>query len=111
MPLPIESIDQMKNYLIKLMERADHHAKEVEAVCLSLVGAIIWKANKVEVRTYKGDMANQLWMMAGANWYSFTYGHESGTVDMKKDNHHGDVIHTFTNTSSAIEILSIFDKL
>ena len=101
----------MKEYLTLLMTRADHHAKEVEAVCLSLVGAIIWKAEKVEVRTYKGKTTNQLWMRVGVNWYSFTYGHESGTVDMKEDNHHGEVIHTFTNGSSATEILSVFERL
>lgn len=111
MPITLESIENMQNYLHQLLPRADHHAKEVEAVCLSLIGAVIWKSDEIQVRTYKDKMTNQLWMRVSHDWYSFTYNHGAGTVEMKADTHHGRTLHVFSNSTSASEILTVFQSL
>lgn len=62
MAISIDSLQILQKYLLGVLERADHHAGNVEGVSLTLAGAIIWKSTQeIEVREYKGETANMIW--------------------------------------------------
>ena len=55
----IKTADLLKNYFNSVLERATHHAKEVEEITLTLMGAVIWKAIEgIEVRAFKDSTGN-----------------------------------------------------
>lgn len=39
----INSVDLSNDYTNGVIDRTDHHAPKVQAVCLSLLDAILWK--------------------------------------------------------------------
>lgn len=43
MPLTVTEVDELQQYISGVMERAGHHAGNVDEVALALVGAILWR--------------------------------------------------------------------
>ena len=39
----IEQIKILKQYIKRVLDKADHHAENVNEVILTLIGAVIWK--------------------------------------------------------------------
>lgn len=112
MAISINSIDSLQTYLNGVLGRADHHAKNVEGVALSLIGAVIWRSTgEISVREYNGHPANMLWFHVGPNKYVLTYNHSDETIELKDRTHTGSVLASFDNSSSYEDIISIFKSL
>ncbi|OWP79045.1 hypothetical protein [Flavobacterium oreochromis] len=112
MAIEIDSINSLQNYLNGVMNRADHHAKEVEGVSLALLGAIIWRADgEILVREYNGNPANMIWFHIQNNKYVMTYNHNNQTIELKERTHTGTVITSFNNSTTYEEIIRIFSNL
>ncbi|MBI1746127.1 MAG: hypothetical protein HYR55_06020 [Acidobacteria bacterium] len=48
MALTVTEIEELRAYLNGVMNRADHHAGNVNAIALALAGAILWRKNDEE---------------------------------------------------------------
>ena len=63
MALTVETIDLWREYLKGVMNRANHHAQNVNEIALALIGAIIWRStDEVKVMEREGEAKNILWM-------------------------------------------------
>jgi len=112
MAISIDSIEILQSYLNGVLERAEHHAGNVEGVSLALLGAIIWKADReIEVRQYDGRPANILWFWIGNNKYAMTYNHSNEQIELRERTQNGGVINTFDNSTTYQEIINIFNEL
>ncbi len=116
MPKIVNEIEMLKEYLLKVMSKAKHHAHNVDNVCLALIGAIIWKkdADPIKVLEKDGDLNNVLWITIHNQKYAFSYKHlgkTNGQIEMRKNSTQGEVLHTFTNENSLEEIKRIFEAL
>ena len=112
MAISINSIETLQHYLSGVLDRAEHHAGNVEGVSLALLGAIIWKSDgEIEVREYNGRPANMLWFWVGQNRYAMTYNHQTGQIELKERTHKGGVLHSFDNSTTYREIIEIFRNL
>lgn len=70
MALTITTLNLLNRYIKGVMERADHHGENVNEIVLTIAGAVIWRATEdVEVKTYKGETANILWLTVGSDRY------------------------------------------
>lgn len=113
MAITVNSLSALNQYLSGVMERADHHAANVNEIVLAIAGAIIWKVadDVVHVREYNGAPANMLWMTINGTRYAFSYNHSIQTIELKKDGMNGPVVASFTNATPILDVKTIFNKL
>lgn len=94
------------------MGRADHHGENVNEIVLTLIGAVIWKATQnVEVRTYKEETANILWLTVGKNRYAIVYNHITTNIEVRDRTLNGAVLAIFNNDSTAKHVKLVFADL
>lgn len=114
MPVGLRDVETLKQYIDGVMGRAEHHAQEVQAVALALVGAIVWRkddASEIQVFGKDGDLKNVLWVRIGGQRYAFSYNHGARTIEMRKESTRGDVLHSFSNETQITAIEAIFRAL
>ena len=114
----LSSIDELKKYFSPLMGRAEHHAKMVDEVVLSLMGAIIATKDEgtdIQVRERNGHAANLLWVYINGHRYAFCYTHgedsSENCIEMRDRTIQGEVVFTFTNKTTPAEVLGIFKSV
>jgi len=112
MAISIDSIQTLQEYLSGVLNRADHHAKNVEGISLALLGAIIWKSDaEIEVREYNGSPANMIWFWVNGNRYAMSFNHSTQQIELKERTHKGKVSQTFDNSTPITDIVEIFRGL
>ncbi|MBV1776122.1 hypothetical protein KSF73_10410 [Burkholderiaceae bacterium DAT-1] len=114
MALTVTEIEELRAYLNGVMNRADHHAGAVNEIALALAGAILWRKNDeepIKVMAQHGETKNVLWFRVGTQRYAFSYNHDSGCIEMRKDSTQGPTLHTFTNATPLAEVRRIFAAL
>lgn len=108
----VSNLEDLKVYFNGVMERADHHANEVNEIILALVGCVMWKLDgNLRIREYDGAPANMLWMDIKDTRYCFNYNHLEGYIEIRKESAKGVVLKTFTNTTTLGELKSFFENL
>ena len=114
MPLQVSDVATLHEYLVGVVNRADHHADNVRYVVLPLVGAIVLfkdPDSPIQVRTREGSTANVLWVEIGGTRYAISYDHESQSIALKHRSVQGEVLARFTNATTVPEILAAFERL
>lgn len=112
MALTITTLTLLNQYINGVMERADHHAQNVNEIVLTLGGAVIWKATQdVEVRTYNNETANILWLTVGQNRYALAFNHQTGDIELRERTQNGAVLATFNNATTSNQVKQIFNRL
>lgn len=113
MPQAITDIEILQEYISGVMDRAEHHAGKVNEIALALAGAIIWKKDNepITVFTRKGKMANVVWVKFGGAKYAFSYNHDDEAIEIRKGTTHGDVLHSFSNSTKISEVIEVFNSL
>ena len=107
-------VNVLQSYIKGVMKRVDHHGPNVDEVIFALAGAIVWKKDhdkNIEVRAIKGRMGNVPWVHIANKPYAFSYNHETGNIEMRKNNLQGQTLHTFNNSTSISEIREAFQSL
>lgn len=111
MALTINEIDLLKKYFSGVIERADHHADNVNEIAFALIGGVIWRATDIKVKEYGGATANILWMIVNDKRYCFSFNHSSEDIEVKENSINGNVIATFSNNTSIGEVKKFFESL
>jgi hypothetical protein len=113
MPVAITDVDALKGYIEGVMGRAEHHAGNVDAVALTLAGAIIWRKDPdpIEVMPHGGETKNVLWAKIGGQRYAFSYNHTAQTIEIRKGTTHGQVLNSFSNATPTQAIIDYFRTL
>lgn len=112
MALTITTLTLLNEYINGVMNRADHHAQNVNEVVLTLAGAVIWRATQdVEVRTYNNETANILWLTVNGHRYALAFNHQTGNIEIRDRNQNGSVLATFNNSNTAADVKAVFATL
>jgi hypothetical protein len=112
MALTITTLTLLNEYINGVMNRADHHAQNVNEVVLTLAGAVIWRATQdVEVRTYNNETANILWLTVNGHRYALAFNHQTGNIEIRDRNQNGAVLATFNNSNTAADVKAVFATL
>lgn len=112
MPLQIDSITVLQDYLKGVLDRAGHHAGNLDGVALTLLGAMIWRrTNDIHVREYNGRPANVIWLSVNENHFAMVYNHHTGMIELRERNQNGAVIKAFDNATPYHDIISVFSNL
>lgn len=109
----IQSINALNEYLNGVMNRANHHAKNVNEVALTIAGAIVWRATEdIQVRSNNSrSPGNVLWFYVKSRRYVLSYNQQTETIDLLDSSIDGKVLHSFDNSWKAIDVKEIFAKL
>jgi|ETNmetMinimDraft_28_1059901.scaffolds.fasta_scaffold10394_4 hypothetical protein len=113
MAITAKDVEALHAYAEGVMDRADHHAGEVKAIALALLGGIIWRGEPgtIEVRTYAGSPANILWVMIGSKRYAFAYNHQTLEIEIRDRTQSGTVLHSFNNSTPITDVEAVFRGL
>jgi hypothetical protein len=112
MAVTIESTELLKTYFDGVLHRADHHAKEVEHVSLSLLGAVIWKSvDEIQVREVKEGFGNVLWFRTGGNRYALCYNHATKKIELRDRTQQGETLEEFDNSTPSARVFEVFKNL
>ncbi len=109
----ISDINVMQEYLRGVLDRADHHAPNVDNIALAVAGAVIWRkdADDLEVHERDGEMKNVLWVTIGRVRYALSYNHDAQAIDVRRDSTRGAVLASFTNADSVQDVRAFFEAL
>ena len=113
MPTPVTDVDVLRDYLRGVVDRADHHAQNVNRIVLAIAGAVIWRkdAAAMEVLARDGDMKNVLWLKISGQRYALSYNHEQGLIEIRQNSTQGNVVGSFSNATTNEEVYRIFRSL
>jgi hypothetical protein len=113
MPVAVNDVETLRQYISGVMGRVDHHAGNVGAAVLALAGAIIWRKDPepIEVHQRDGELKNVLWVKVNHQRYAFSYNHSTQEVEMRQNSVHGNAIHTFSNATTITDIETVFRNL
>lgn len=114
MALTVTEVEELRQYLCGVMDRADHHAGNVKEIALAIAGAILWRKDDdkpIKVMSHGVETKNVLWVYIGGQRYVFSYNHIAGEIEMREENTQGKTLHRFTNTTSLSSLMAIFKAL
>jgi len=108
----VTSVDVLQQYIRGVMERAEHHANNVDEVCLVIAGAVVWrKDGELEVMARDGDMKNVLWLRVNGQRYALSYNHDQLCIEVRERNTQGNVLASFTNATPVRDVKLFFAGL
>lgn len=113
MPKQVEDVELLQEYVNGVIGRADHHAKNVNEIIYSLVGAIVAYKDKdpLKVLTQDGEMKNALWVTINRKKYALSFNHVSKEIELRSGTLKGEVIHSFSNSTSNSLVREVFENL
>lgn len=110
MAIKANDVEILHRYAQGVMERSNHHAKNVGVIALTLIGGVIWKSapGSIEIRTYSGNLANVVWWRSESSNknYAISYNHESLEIEIREDSVKGDVLHSMSNETKPDQVLA-----
>ena len=113
MPRTVTDVDMLQEYVRGVLNRADHHAPNVDQVALTIAGAIIWRKDPTPLKVFEreGEMKNVLWFEAGGAPYAVSYDHPQQAIQVREGNTRGRVLANFTNATPTATVRSFFESL
>ena len=114
MALTVTEIEDLRAYLNGVMNRADHHAGNVNEIALALVGAILWRKEDdepIKIMTREGQTGNVLWVKINGKRYVFSYNHTTVQIEMRQGSTQGSTLHVFDNKTPLSSVRTIFEAL
>jgi|GEM_PF-491902 len=114
MALPINTIDEFREYLQGVVERATHHATNINEVILTLAGVVVLfkdPGRPLNVMTREGMQANVMWVTISGTRYALSYNYSEESVEIRRGSLQGQVEDSFDNDTTPQEILRIFRRL
>ena len=113
MPIHADDVETLHRYAEGVMSRVAHHAGNVGAIALTLLGGIIWRATpgSIEIKQYGGQLANMLWWESASSGtrYACAYNHQ--THEVRDRTTQGDVLHRFSNATPVTTVEQVFSTL
>src|SRR5690242_5614239 len=114
MSITINSLDELTKYLGGVLDRGDHHARNVHLISLALAGAMFWRrdiGSDIKVREQAGDMKNVIWFFVSEQRYVLRYNHEEECIQLLEESLQGKILHSFTNATPLVEVERVFRAL
>lgn len=109
MPIAIDTLGAIQQYMDGVSGRAAHHASNVTDIALAVAGAVfLCSTGEIEVRTYNGSMANMLWFEVKGQRYALAFNHGTQAIELRDCTKEGRVLASFTNDTPTSEVRRIF---
>jgi Integron cassette protein VCH_CASS1 chain len=109
MAISATNIAALHTYAQGVMSRAMHHAGNVDAIALPLLGAIVWRADPNSI----SHGTNVLWWESAATHgcYACSYNRGTSEIEIRAGSTQGAALHSFSNATPVASIQQIFSTL
>jgi hypothetical protein len=114
MAAKVTDIDTLRCYMDSIMARAEENTVGVIVITLALLGGIVWQGDpgSFKLQLYDGDVpVNVLRASFGGREMTFSYNHETATIEMREGTIHGPVLRKFNNRMFEHELESFFSAM
>lgn len=112
MAITIHNIEILRAYLSSVLDRANHHAQNVNQIALAIAGGIIWRTtDNIRVMSREGEMKNVLWLQVENRTLCFAYNHTTADIEVREGSVQGTVIVSFNNSTPISGIKAFFENL
>lgn len=112
MATTIQNIEILRAYLSGVLDRANHHAQNVNEIALAIAGGIIWRTtDNIRVMSRECEMKNVLWLQVGNRTLCFAYNHSTGDIEVREGSVQGTVIRSFNNNTPIADVKDFFENL
>ena len=114
MPRVVADVDTLQQYVAGVMDRADHHAPNVDEIALAVAGGIVWRKDadqEIEVFEREGEMKNVLWVRIGGRRCAVSYNHDAGAIEFRQSTTQGTVLGSFSNATPIADVRAFFESL
>ena len=113
MAITARDVATLHTYAEGVMGRADHHAGQVKAIALALLGGVVWRADpdSIEIKQYAGELANVLWLTVNGRRYALVYDHETAKIEIRDRVQTGPALHSFDNQTPVQDVEAVFGGL
>lgn len=114
MAIQADDVDTLHRHAEGVMQRVAHHAGNVGAVALALLGGIIWrvKPGSIQIKEYSGKLANVLWWESvSGNRYACAYNHLSQEIEIRDRKTQEALLHRFSNTTPITKVEQVSSSL
>ncbi|UII30718.1 hypothetical protein LVD17_20710 [Fulvivirga ulvae] len=112
MATTIHNIEILRAYISGVLDRANHHAHNVNEIALAIAGGIIWRTtDNIRVMSREGEMKNVLWLQVDNRTLCFAYNHDTGNIEVREGSIQGNVITTFNNATPLSDVKTFFENL
>ena len=109
------TVQEIRDFVVKVQKEANHHASEVEHVILELEHAVLSRINlpidTFSVYERNGNLARNCWVVLGGNRYAFSYNYDAKKIELRDRSNQGPVIHSFDNTTPSVMVQSVIARL
>lgn len=109
----LTEIDALREYLSGILNRADHHAQNVNEVSLSIAGGVVWRKDDdpLKVMTRDGKMTNVLWFTVNQKRYALSYNHDTAEIELRANSLQGQIVASFSNAMTNAQVRAVFCEL
>ncbi|RFM34468.1 MULTISPECIES: hypothetical protein [Chitinophaga] len=112
MATTIHNIEILRTYLSGVLDRANHHAQNVNEIALAIAGGIIWRTtDNIRVMSREGEMKNILWLQVGDRTLCFAYNHDTRNIEVREGSIQGAVVINFNNVTPLTDVKVFFENL
>ena len=114
MAVKLTTIQDLHNYFSGVVQRATHHAPNVDEIIYILLGMIIAykdSGTDINVSGQKSGTGNLLWVHIKGTHYAFQYDHLSASIKIHKNSYRGTLINTINNKTTLQQLCNIFNNL
>jgi hypothetical protein len=113
MSVSVDSLDELRHHLSRMMGRTDQRAADVSAAVLTLAGGILWMKDPgpIEVRTHKGGLPNMFWVTLGGERYTFKYESHLRRLEIRSSSGSADLLLEVSDETDPGEIMTFFRRL
>ena len=114
MAVNVSAVEVLKELFIKVVERANSHAPNVNEIIyplLSFVLLITDEESDIQVRASDGDNGNMLWLTTNGHRYAFRYEDSEKSIVIRKGTFTGSMVARVNNSTTVNELKLIFSKL
>jgi len=102
------SIQEIKDFVIKVTGEASHHASEVESIIADLEYEVLRKINLATdtftVYERNGQLARTCWVVFSGRRYAFSYNYQNKKIELRKWSIQGVPLKAFDNSTPTSEV-------
>ncbi len=114
MAINVSEVEVLKRLFLKVIERADSHAPNVNEIIYPLLGFILLitdEKSDIQVRPSDEANGNMLWLTTNGHRYAIRYEDNEKSIVIRKGNFMGAMIASVNNSTTTNELKLIFNQL
>ena len=114
MAVQLTTIQELHDHFSGVLQRAQHHAPNVDQIIYFILGMIIAFKDSGTVIDVSGQnigLGNLLWTNINGTRYAFQYNHNTASIEIHENTYNGAIKATITNGTTLQQLSAIFNGL